>query len=144
MPEFSEDHAIPGIHAVHLAQICERFGVRSLLAASGLDEDELTQPGARLSIRELVALVERARALTGECITRMVRGENDPGLAAMTKNAATDMLTFVAYEATQIHGGHGYMRETLVERLSRDARLYPIGGGTREIMNEIIARTEGY
>jgi acyl-CoA dehydrogenase len=36
------------------------------------------------------------------------------------------------------------MRETLVERLYRDARLYPIGGGTREIMNELIGKTEGY
>jgi len=44
----------------------------------------------------------------------------------------------------QIHGGAGYMRGVLVERLYRDARLYPIGGGTREIMNEIIAKTEGY
>ena len=58
--------------------------------------------------------------------------------------SAGGVLTFVAYEATQIHGGFGYMRETLVERLSRDARLYPIGGGTREVMNEIIAKTEGY
>jgi acyl-CoA dehydrogenase len=62
----------------------------------------------------------------------------------MAKNQASDMLTFVAYEATQIFGGSGYMRETLVERLSRDARLYPIGGGTREVMNEIISKTEGY
>lgn len=38
----------------------------------------------------------------------------------------------------------GYLRGTVVERLFRDARLYPIGGGTREIMNEIIAKTEGY
>jgi acyl-CoA dehydrogenase len=36
------------------------------------------------------------------------------------------------------------MRESTVERLYRDARLYPIGGGTREIMNEIISKTEGY
>jgi acyl-CoA dehydrogenase len=36
------------------------------------------------------------------------------------------------------------MREVVVERLYRDARLYPIGGGTREIMNEIIGKTEGY
>ncbi|HEY1584897.1 MAG TPA: acyl-CoA dehydrogenase family protein, partial [Polyangia bacterium] len=35
-------------------------------------------------------------------------------------------------------------RGTVVERLFRDARLYPIGGGTREIMNEIIAKAEGY
>ena len=36
------------------------------------------------------------------------------------------------------------MREYVVERLYRDARVYPIGGGTREIMCEIIAKTEGY
>ena len=47
-------------------------------------------------------------------------------------------------QAVQIHGGYGYMREMLVERLYRDARLYPIGGGTREIMNEIISKAEGY
>jgi acyl-CoA dehydrogenase len=54
------------------------------------------------------------------------------------------MCSFVCDQAVQIHGGYGYMRETLVERLNRDARLYPIGGGTREIMNEVIAKTEGY
>ena len=75
----------------------------------------------------------------------MLRGEQAAGLAAMAKNAATDMCSVRrATQAVQIHGGYGYMRETLVERLYRDARLYPIGGGTREIMNEIIAKTEGY
>jgi acyl-CoA dehydrogenase len=54
------------------------------------------------------------------------------------------MCSFVCDAAVQLHGGYGYMRETLVERLYRDARLYPIGGGTREIMNEVIAKTEGY
>jgi acyl-CoA dehydrogenase len=43
----------------------------------------------------------------------------------------------------QIHGGAGYTRGVLVERLYRDARLYPIGGGTREIMNEIISKHMG-
>jgi acyl-CoA dehydrogenase len=62
----------------------------------------------------------------------------------MAKNAATDMCSAVVDDAVQIHGGMGYMREVIVERLYRDARLYPIGGGTREIMNEIISKTEGY
>jgi acyl-CoA dehydrogenase len=46
----------------------------------------------------------------------------------------------VCHAAVQIHGGMGYMRETRVERLSRDARLLAIGGGTTEVMNELIAR----
>ena len=49
----------------------------------------------------------------------------------MAKNTATDMCSFVCDQAVQIHGGYGYMREYPVERLFRDARLYPIGGGTR-------------
>ena len=52
--------------------------------------------------------------------------------------------SWVCDQAVQLHGGYGYMRETVVERLYRDARLYPIGGGTREIMNEIISKLEGY
>ena len=54
------------------------------------------------------------------------------------------MCSYVVDASLQIHGGYGYMREYPVERLFRDARLYPIGGGTREIMNEIISKAEGY
>jgi acyl-CoA dehydrogenase len=92
----------------------------------------------------MVTRIAAARALTGECVSRFLKGENDAGLAAMAKNVATDACSFVCDQAVQLHGGYGYMREYLVERLYRDARLYPIGGGTREIMNEIISKTEAY
>jgi len=98
----------------------------------------------RHKLADMASRIAAARALVGELVTRALRGEQVAGLAAMAKNVATDMLTFVCDHAVQIHGGYGYMRETLVERLYRDARLYPIGGGTREIMNEVIAKTEGY
>jgi acyl-CoA dehydrogenase len=98
----------------------------------------------RHKLADMAARLAAARALTAEATVRWLRGEQNPGLAAMAKNAATDMCSFVADQAVQIHGGYGYMREYVVERLWRDARLYPIGGGTREIMNEIIAKTEGY
>ena len=88
--------------------------------------------------------IAAARALTGEVAMRYVRGDASPNLAAMAKNTATDMCSFVVDHAVQIHGAYGYMREYVVERLFRDARLYPIGGGTREIMNEIISKAEGY
>ena len=77
-------------------------------------------------------------------VMRHLAGEDQASLAAMAKNCATDMCCFVCDHAVQIHGGYGYMREYVVERLYRDARLYPIGGGTREIMNEIISKVEGY
>ncbi|MEZ4266926.1 MAG: acyl-CoA dehydrogenase family protein [Myxococcota bacterium] len=70
------------------------------------------------------------------------RRERDTEVS-MAKNVAADTAVSVTYDAVQLHGGMGYMRETLVERLSRDARLLPIGGGTSEIMKEIIARALG-
>lgn len=97
----------------------------------------------RHKLADMATRVAAARALTGELAVRAVRGEPVPALAAMAKNAATDACSWVCDQAVQIHGGTGYMRGTVVERLWRDARLYPIGGGTREIMNEVIARTAG-
>jgi acyl-CoA dehydrogenase len=98
----------------------------------------------RHKLADMASRIAAARALTHEAVVRHLRGEAIPGLAAMAKNVATDMVTAVCDQAVQIHGGYGYMREVLVERLYRDARLYAIGGGTREIMNEIICKTEGY
>jgi acyl-CoA dehydrogenase len=95
----------------------------------------------RHKLADMTTRLAAARALTGEVVQRALRGDADPSLAAMAKNAATDMCSAVCDDAVQIHGGNGYMREYVVERLYRDARLFPIGGGTREIMNEIIART---
>jgi len=99
----------------------------------------------RHKLAEMATRIAAARALTGEVVTRVVAGDlAATGLAAMAKNVATDMCSEVCDAAVQIHGGYGYMRGYLVERLYRDARLYPIGGGTREIMNEIISKLEGY
>ncbi len=98
----------------------------------------------RHKLADMATRIAAARALLAECVVRLQRGEMLTGLAAMAKNTATDMLSFVADQAVQLHGGYGYMRETVVERLFRDARLYPIGGGTREVMNEIISKTEAY
>ncbi len=98
----------------------------------------------RHKLADMASKIAAARALTNEAVIRYNRGEQIPSLASMAKNVATDMCMAVCDEAVQIHGGYGYMREYVVERLFRDARLYPIGGGTREIMNEIIAKMEGY
>lgn len=98
----------------------------------------------RHKLADMASRLAAARALTGELAVRFKRGEAVMAQVAMCKNTATDMCSFVVDQAVQIHGGAGYMRESLVERLYRDARLYPIGGGTREIMNEIIAQAEGY
>ncbi len=98
----------------------------------------------RHKLAEMETRLTAARAMVGDVIQRSVQGQDTNALAAMAKNHATDTCSFVVDQAVQIHGGYGYMREYIVERLYRDARLYPIGGGTREIMNEIIIKARGY
>lgn len=98
----------------------------------------------RHKLADMATRLIAVRALVSDIVVRTRRGDAGMAEVAMCKNAATDMCSFVCNEAVQLHGGAGYMRETLVERLNRDARLFPIGGGTREIMNEIIAQAEGY
>ena len=57
---------------------------------------------------------------------------------------ASSILGLAGIEADPLSSREHILLSNLVERLFRDARLYPIGGGTREIMNEIISKVEGY
>ena len=61
----------------------------------------------------------------------------------MAKNTAVAACDYVVDQAVQLHGGFGYLRDAEVERHYRDARIMGIGGGTTEIMNEIIAKGMG-
>jgi acyl-CoA dehydrogenase len=56
-----------------------------------------------------------------------------------TQRAAFDVID----ACLQLHGGAGYMREYEIERMARDARLGPIGGGTDEVMKEILGKVMG-
>ena len=70
---------------------------------------------------------------TGDAVTEV----------SMAKNTACAVCDHVVDEAVQLFGGLGYMRESEVERHYRDSRVLRIGGGTDEIMNEVIAKRIG-
>ena len=75
--------------------------------------------------------------------TRVAVGEPLVTEVAMAKNVAVAACDHVVDQAVQLHGGFGYLRDAEVERHYRDARILGIGGGTTEIMNEIIAKGMG-
>jgi acyl-CoA dehydrogenase len=144
MINFASERLYLAGQCVAIGELAYREAIAYARARSSFGKSLMGHQVIRHKLADMATRLAAGRALVGECASRVARGENVPGLAAMTKNAASDMCSFVVDEAVQIHGGNGYMREFLVERLYRDARLYPIGGGTREIMNEVIAKTEGY
>ncbi|WP_152224395.1 acyl-CoA dehydrogenase family protein [Pseudomonas sp. SCB32] len=91
-------------------------------------------------LAEMATQVEVSREFTYRQAAKMAVGKSVIKEISMAKNFATDVADRVTYDAVQVLGGMGYMRESLVERLYRDNRILSIGGGTREIMNEIIAK----
>jgi len=144
MMNFANERLMLAGQCVAIAELAYQESIRYARERSAFGKPLTGFQVTRHKLADMASRIAAARALTGEAVTRVLRGEQAAGLAAMAKNIATDMCSFVCDQAVQIHGGYGYMRETLVERLYRDARLYPIGGGTREIMNEVIAKTERY
>jgi acyl-CoA dehydrogenase len=97
----------------------------------------------RHKVAEMARQVDVARAYTRSVAERHAAGEDVLTETAYAKNTAVYACEHVVHEAVQLHGGMGYMRESEVERHYRDARLLGIGGGTNEIMNEIVAKRLG-
>lgn len=97
----------------------------------------------RHKLAEMARQVEVARTYTRAVMQRWLAGEDMVTEVSMAKNTAVYACDHVVNEAVQIFGGMGYMRESEVERHYRDCRILGIGGGTNEIMNEIIAKRIG-
>ena len=144
MMNFVAERLMIAGQCVAIAELAYRESIEYARERMAFGKKIMALQVVRHKLADMATRIAAARALTAETTMRYVRGEQQPALAAMAKNTATDMCSFVCDQAVQIHGGYGYMREYVVERLYRDARLYPIGGGTREIMNEIISKAEGY
>ncbi|MGN4049860.1 acyl-CoA dehydrogenase family protein [Pseudomonas sp. SM4] len=94
-------------------------------------------------LAEMATALEVSREFTYRQAAKMAAGQSVIKEICMAKNFATDTSDRITTEAVQILGGLGYMRESLVERLYRDNRILSIGGGTREVMNEIISKQMG-
>jgi acyl-CoA dehydrogenase len=97
----------------------------------------------RHKIAEIGVKAEVGRALTYHALRRYVAGEDVIADVTKAKLYTQRACVEVADECVQILGGYGYMREYGVERAYRDARLGPIGGGTDEVMKEILGKTMG-
>jgi acyl-CoA dehydrogenase len=144
MMNFATERLFLAVGSVAIAELAYRESIAYARERKAFGKPIMGFQVLRHKLADMATRIAAARALSYDVCARLLAGEPATGLAAMAKNTATDMLSFVTDQAVQIHGGYGYMRESVVERLYRDARLYPIGGGTREIMNEIICKTEGY
>jgi acyl-CoA dehydrogenase len=97
----------------------------------------------RHKLAEIALRIEAGRDLTYHGLRRFVDGADAIQEVTMAKLATQRAAFDTADDCLQIHGGAGYMVEYDIERAARDARLGPIGGGTDEIMKEILGKSFG-
>ena len=97
----------------------------------------------RHKIAEMSIKVEVGQAMTYNALRLFHEGHNAIKEVTQAKLFTQRSAVEVADEVIQIHGGYGYMAEYGVERAYRDARLGPIGGGTDEVMKEILSKQIG-
>jgi acyl-CoA dehydrogenase len=97
----------------------------------------------RHKLAEMAVKLETSRSLTYHALRLFAEGQDALREVTEAKLLSQRAAYEVADDALQIHGGAGYMREYEIERAVRDTRLGPIGGGTDEIMKEILAKQLG-
>jgi acyl-CoA dehydrogenase len=131
-----------------LGQVAAAQRIYDLAKAYALDRSAFDRPIAKFQVwrhrfADMATRIEAGRAMTYNALRLYAAGEDPVREVAMAKLFTSELAFHVADECVQIHGGYGYMTEFPAERALRDTRLGPIGGGTSEIMKEIIGRTLG-
>ncbi|MGH2809130.1 MAG: acyl-CoA dehydrogenase family protein [Actinomycetota bacterium] len=131
-----------------LGQVSGAQRVYDFAKAYALDREAFNRPVGKFQVwrhrfADMATRIEAGRAMTYNALRLYAAGENPIREVSMAKLYTSEVAFAVADECVQIHGGYGYMTEFPAERALRDSRLGPIGGGTSEIMREIIGRTYG-
>lgn len=140
MEHFALERLIMGINAHARAKYALDYVIdyTSERKAFGKQLDKFQ--ALRHKIAEMASKVEMCKEFNYSIAKRMDQGTYVVKEATMSKLLSTKMADEVIYDALQLLGGYGYMEEYPLARLFRDSRLGPIGGGTSEILKEIIAK----
>jgi acyl-CoA dehydrogenase len=94
----------------------------------------------RQRLAMLAAKVEAGRQLTFHAAWLHSRGIEATKEVSMVKAYCGELVNEVMYTCLQFHGGIGFMQESVIERMARDARVHTIGGGATEVMLEEVAK----
>lgn len=140
MVNFASERLGIAVQAYATAQRCLDLTIRWCRDRETFGKPLVSKQVIRHKLVEMARETDVARTYTRAVIERAHAGEDVWQQVAFAKNQAVRACDFVVYEAVQLHGGMGYLRESEVERHYRDSRILGIGGGTTEIMNEIVAK----
>ena len=143
MSNFQSERLLMALGAVGGMDWCLRRTIAYALERRAFGRPIGSFQANRHKVAEMATKLEAGRAMTYSALRLMADGRDALREVTAAKLFTQRAAVEVADDAVQIHGGYGYMREYEVERALRDARLGPIGGGTDEIMKEILGRGLG-
>lgn len=140
MQHFALERLIMGINAHARAEYAIEYALDYMKDRTAFGKTINTFQALRHVMAEHTAEVEMSKAFNYATAYRLNKGEYVVKEATMSKLTATKIADAVITDCLQMLGGYGYMEEYPLARMMRDSRLGPIGGGTSEILREIIAK----
>ena len=141
MQHFALERLVMGINAHARAEFAIEYTLQYMSERKAFGQTIDQFQALRHRIAELTTEVEIIKAFNYQVAQSLDKGIYVVKEACMSKLQATKVADKVIYNCLQFLGGYGYMEEYPLARMSRDSRLGPIGGGTSEILKEIIAKT---
>ena len=140
MQHFALERLIMGINAHARAEFAVDYAVNYLGERQAFGKSLDKFQALRHKVAEMASEVEMCKEFNYSVAKRLNDGQYVVKEASMSKLLSTKMADAVIYDALQMLGGYGYMEDYPLARMLRDSRLGPIGGGTSEILKEIIAK----
>ncbi|HBI39774.1 MAG TPA: acyl-CoA dehydrogenase [Tenacibaculum sp.] len=140
MQHFALERLIMGINAHARAGYAVDYALDYMRERKAFGKQLNEFQALRHKVAEMASKVDMCREYNYSIAKRLDEGTYIVKEASMSKLLSTKIADEVIYDALQLLGGYGYMEEYPMARLLRDSRLGPIGGGTSEILKEIIAK----
>ncbi|WP_034921408.1 acyl-CoA dehydrogenase family protein [Gillisia sp. CAL575] len=140
MQHFAFERLIMGVNAHARAEFALDYAINYMGERMAFGKTIDKFQALRHNVAEMASEVEMCKEFNYSIVKRMIDGVYVVKEASMSKLLSTKMADKVIYDCLQLLGGYGYMEEYPMARLLRDSRLGPIGGGTSEILREIIAK----
>ena len=140
MQHFALERLVMGINAHARAEYAVDYVLQYMSEREAFGKTLDKFQALRHKVAEMASRVDMCKEYNYSIARRLNDGVYVVKEASMSKLLSTKMADEVIYDALQLLGGYGYMEEYPMARLLRDSRLGPIGGGTSEILKEIIAK----
>lgn len=140
MNHFALERLVMGINAHARSEYALDYAIKYMAERHAFGKAIDQFQALRHKIADLASEVEMCKEFNYSVAKRLNEGQYIVKEATMSKLVSTKIADKVIYECLQFLGGYGYMEDYPMARLLRDSRLGPIGGGTSEILREIIAK----